>query len=112
VDLTDPEDVKVTANEGGGTLLIHLGSSNFLDRYKLYLAHINEWRQQFPTLQSVDLRYEGQIVINPDKQEQQPADQKHSAVSTQHSAPRPNVKAAARKTNNPHSKKTWKKKQS
>jgi cell division protein FtsQ len=67
VDLSDPEDVKVTANEGGGTLLIHLGGSNFLDRYKLYVSHIGEWRQQFQNLQSVDLRYEGQIIVNPDK---------------------------------------------
>lgn len=66
VDLSDPEDVKVIANEGGGTLLIHLGSSNFLERYKLYLAHIAEWRQQFQNLQSVDLRYDGQIIVNPD----------------------------------------------
>ncbi len=67
VDLSDPEDVKVTANEGGGTLLIHLGGNNFLDRYKLYVSHIGEWRQQFQNLQSVDLRYEGQIIVNPDK---------------------------------------------
>lgn len=67
VDLADPEDVKVMADEGGGALLIHLGSSNFLDRYKLYLAHIAEWRQQFQNLQSVDLRYDGQIIVNPDK---------------------------------------------
>lgn len=66
VDLSDPEDVKVIANDAGGTLLIHLGSSNFLERYKLYLGHIAEWRQQFPSLQSVDLRYDGQIIVNPD----------------------------------------------
>jgi cell division protein FtsQ len=71
VDLSDPEDVKVTANEGGGALLIHLGSSDFLERYKLYLAHIGEWRQQFENLQSVDLRYEGQIIVNPDKQDRE-----------------------------------------
>ena len=65
--LSDPEDVKVTANEGGGTLLIHLGGNNFLERYKLYVSHIGEWRQQFQNLQSVDLRYEGQIIVNPDK---------------------------------------------
>lgn len=73
VDLSDPEDVKVTANEGGGTLLIHLGDNHFLDRYKLYVSHIGEWRQQFQNLQSVDLRYEGQIIVNPDKPAEQQA---------------------------------------
>jgi cell division protein FtsQ len=66
VDLSDPEDVKATINDAGGTVLIHLGSSDFLDRYKLFAAHIGEWRQQFQKVQSVDLRYEGQIVVNPD----------------------------------------------
>lgn len=80
VDLADPEDVKVTANEGGGTLLIHLGSSSFLDRYKLYLAHIAEWRQQFPNLQSVDLRYDGQIVVNPDLPAPKPAEKPATAA--------------------------------
>lgn len=68
VDLSDPEDVKVTANDGGGTTVVHLGSQDFLSRYKLYTTHIAEWRQQSQNLQSVDLRYEGQVVVNPDKE--------------------------------------------
>ena len=40
---------------------------DFLPRYKLYVSHIAEWRQQFQNVQSVDLRYEGQVVVNPDK---------------------------------------------
>jgi cell division protein FtsQ len=66
VDLSDPEDVKVTANDPGGAVVVHLGNENFLARYKLYAAHGAEWRQQFQDLQSVDLRYEGQIIVNPD----------------------------------------------
>src|SRR5947199_2445570 len=66
VDLSDPEDVKITANDSGGAVVIHLGNSDFLARCKLYVAHIAEWRQQFQNLQSVDLRYEGQIIVNPD----------------------------------------------
>jgi cell division protein FtsQ len=66
VDLSDPEDVKVTSNDPGGTMVVHLGASDFLPRYKLYMAHVSEWRQQYPNLQSVDLRYEGQVVVNPD----------------------------------------------
>ena len=68
VDLADPEDVKVTANDGGGTMVVHLGAQDFLAHYKLYVTHIAEWRQQFPNLQSVDLRYEGQVVVNPDRE--------------------------------------------
>jgi cell division protein FtsQ len=67
VDLSDPENVKVTANDPGGTMVVHLGAQDFLSRYKLYVSHIAEWRQQFQNVQSVDLRYEGQVVVNPDK---------------------------------------------
>jgi cell division protein FtsQ len=67
VDLSDPENVKVTANDPGGTMVVHLGKEDFLSRYKLYVTHIGEWRQQYQNVQSVDLRYEGQVVVNPDK---------------------------------------------
>jgi cell division protein FtsQ len=66
VDVSDPEDVKVVAADSGGAVLVHLGSSDFLRRYKIYLAHLQEWRQQFQKLDSVDLRYERQIIVNPD----------------------------------------------
>jgi len=66
VDLSDPEDIKVLANDAGGEVLVHLGSSDFLERFKIYLSHVQQWRQQFARLDSVDLRYEHQIVVNPD----------------------------------------------
>lgn len=66
VDLSDPEDVKVVANDAQGAVLIHLGPSNFLDRYKVYVTHVQEWRQQFEKVDSVDLRYDRQIIVNPD----------------------------------------------
>jgi len=66
VDLTDPEDVKVLTNDPAGEVLVHLGSANFLDRFKIYVAHLREWRQQFDKLESVDLRYDQQIIVNPD----------------------------------------------
>lgn len=64
VDLADPDDVKVSV--ANPEVLVHLGSSNYLDRYKIFVTHVREWRQQFDRLQSVDLRYDRQIVVNPD----------------------------------------------
>ena len=66
VDLSDSEDVKVVVADPAGAVLVHLGSSDFLRRYKIYLAHLQEWRQQFQKVESVDLRYERQIIVNPD----------------------------------------------
>ena len=66
VDLSDPEDVKVLTNDPEGAVLVHLGSANYLDRFKIYITHLREWRQQFQKLESVDLRYDRQIIVNPD----------------------------------------------
>src|SRR5271165_504873 len=66
IDLSDPDDVKATVTDPHGAVLVHLGSSNFLERFKSYVAHVQEWRAQFQKLQSVDLRYEHQVIVNPD----------------------------------------------
>ena len=66
IDLSDPDDVKATVTDPHGAVLVHLGSSNFLERFKLYVTHVQEWRTQFQKLQSVDLRYEHQVIVNPD----------------------------------------------
>jgi cell division protein FtsQ len=87
VDLSDPEDAKVVAADPGGAVLIHLGNSDFLRRYKTYLAHLQEWRQQFQKVDSVDLRYERQIIVNPDSS--------LHAAST-HPAPAPAHQAVAK----------------
>lgn len=66
VDLSDPDDVKVLPADANGEVLVHLGSGNYLQRYKTYVTHVQQWRQQFDKLESVDLRYDGQIIVNPD----------------------------------------------
>jgi len=66
VDLTDTEDVKVLTSDPSGEVLVHLGLGNYLQRYKIYVTHVQAWRQQFTKLDSVDLRYDGQIIVNPD----------------------------------------------
>ncbi len=73
VDLSDPEDVKVTVSDPQGEVLVHLGSSNFADRFKIYKGHVQEWRQQFERLDSVDLRYDRQVIVNPDAVKEAPA---------------------------------------
>jgi cell division protein FtsQ len=63
IDLTDPEDARVLMPEAGADILVHFGDDQFLARYQRYKAHIAEWRQQYPKLASVDLRYEQQVVL-------------------------------------------------
>ena len=69
VDVSDLEDVKVRVNDPAGDVLVHLGSSDYLRRYKIYVTHAQGWRRQFEKLESVDLRYDNQIIVNPDAEQ-------------------------------------------
>jgi len=68
VDLTDPQDARVIVADGSGAVLLHLGREDFLLRYTLYASQIGQWQQKFANVRSVDLRFEGQVVINADSQ--------------------------------------------
>jgi cell division protein FtsQ len=63
IDLTDPEDARVVMPEQGADILAHFGEDHFLERYQRYKAHIAGWRQQYPNLAAVDLRYDSQVVL-------------------------------------------------
>jgi len=66
VDVSDLENLKVRVNDPQGDVLVELGSSDYLKRYKTYVSHVQEWRQQFQKLESVNLRYDNQVIVNPD----------------------------------------------
>jgi cell division protein FtsQ len=63
IDLHDPEDARVLMPEQGTDILAHFGEDHFLERFQRYRAHIAEWRQQYPKLAEVDLRYDQQVVL-------------------------------------------------
>jgi len=73
VDLSDPDDVKATITDPQGAVLVHLGVGDFLERFQVYVSHVQEWRAQFHPLKSVDLRYQHQVIVNPDDVERIPA---------------------------------------
>jgi cell division protein FtsQ len=93
VDLTDLENLKVRVNDPAGDVLVELGSSEYLKRYKTYVSHVREWRQQFQKLESVNLRYDNQVIVNPDMEgrPKQPA----LAASAARAAAAAGVKPAA-----------------
>ena len=66
VDVSDLENLKVRVNDPQGDVLVELGASDFLKRYQTYVTHVQEWRQQFQKLESVNLRYDNQVIVNPD----------------------------------------------
>jgi cell division protein FtsQ len=94
IDLTDPEDARVLMPAPGADILAHFGEDNFLARYQRYKAHIAEWRQQYPRLAEVDLRYDAQVVLKmgPGAGEAQPA--ATAAATASGAAPTPAAKPA------------------
>ena len=73
VELSDPEDVKVTVKGPSGPILLHLGSESFLPRFMIYLTNVQKWEHERGKLQSVDLRYGRQVILNPDMSAVPPA---------------------------------------
>jgi cell division protein FtsQ len=63
IDLSKPEDVRILMPEQGSDILVHLGEERYLERYQSYKAQIAGWRQQYPKLMAVDLRYDQQLVL-------------------------------------------------
>ncbi len=64
VDVSDAEDVWALLPAEGSDIQVHFGDSDFLERYRSYQQHLPEWRQQYPHLTSVDMRYENQVVLD------------------------------------------------
>lgn len=66
VNLSDPGDIRVRVSlPGSGSVLVALGDRNFGPRYQLFQSQIASWRQKYPRLQSVDLRFDGQAIVDP-----------------------------------------------
>jgi cell division protein FtsQ len=105
VDLADAEDLRATltglpggSSPGGlasgdwgqteAPLLVHFGDSDFGGKYRTLLENIGQWRAAAGRVESVDLRFSREAVVNPET----PAiSQRHPAASP---APKPAVKAA------------------
>ena len=60
--LQDPENVSVILN--GDTVLVHLGTEGFQQKIRRYLAMSYDLKRKYPLLDSVDLRYQNQVIIN------------------------------------------------
>jgi len=66
VDLSDREDLKTLLVQGQDTILVHFGHQDFAARFHTFLTLLPEVRKTTPKIDSVDLRFPGQLVVNPD----------------------------------------------
>jgi cell division protein FtsQ len=97
VDLSDSEDIWALLPAEGSDVQVHFGDSDFLARYRSYQQHLPEWRQQYPHLASVDMRYENQVVLDMAPQTGAPSGHDSGAESTSQNAHHAPSHAAAAK---------------
>ncbi len=66
VDLSDTENLRATVVEKGAAVLLHFGRDRYREKYEAYRKHRPLWQQTGEVVHSVDLRYRGQLVLNPE----------------------------------------------
>jgi hypothetical protein len=78
VDLADDHDVRATLTGLGGDasgsqadapvpVLVHFGDSDFAGKYQTLVEDIGQWRAKAGPVESVDLRFSGEAVVNQDR---------------------------------------------
>jgi len=60
--LQDPDNVSVILNDD--TVLVYLGRTDFQLKFRHYLAMSKDLKRKYPKLDSVDLRFQNQIIVN------------------------------------------------
>lgn len=76
VDISDASDVRATLAglsqmgiaglEDQGPLLVHFGNKDFETKFRVLLDNIAQWRATAGRVDSVDLRFSKQVVVNPE----------------------------------------------
>lgn len=73
IDLSDASDLTATfagLQASGasipGALLVHFGNSDFHDKFQVLLNNISQWEVAAGRIASVDLRFEREVVVNPE----------------------------------------------
>jgi cell division protein FtsQ len=71
IDLSNPKDLRVVmtglANANDPQVVtIHFGSSEFTGKYKMLIDNFSQWQANAGHVQSIDLQYSRQVVVNPD----------------------------------------------
>lgn len=107
VDLTEAKDLRASISglQGGSALngspddqwsgsdapiLVHFGDTDFENKFFTVLNDIGEWRSKAGRVESVDLRFNGEAVVNPDRTllaQERDAPAVTSTPKTSHSVP-------------------------
>ena len=71
VDLSNPKDLRVVMTglasaTDSQAVTIHFGSSDFSGKFKMLVDNFSQWQANAGKVQSIDLQYSRQVVVNPD----------------------------------------------
>ena len=71
VELANPKDLRVVMTGLAGptdsqAVTIHFGSGEFTGKYKMLVDNFSQWQANTGRVQSIDLQYMRQVVVNPD----------------------------------------------
>src|SRR5260370_9158179 len=70
VDLANPKDLRVVMTglasaSDAQAVTIHFGASEFTGKYKMLVDNFSQWQANAGRVQSIDLQYSRQVVVNP-----------------------------------------------
>jgi cell division protein FtsQ len=66
IDLSDPNDLRAGVPNDGGVVYLYFGLGRYQEKFETYLDHRGLWQQSTEPVHAIDLRYRGQIVLNPE----------------------------------------------
>jgi len=66
VNLADADDLKAILVQGRENIEVHFGRSNFQEHFSDFLALLPDIRKTNAKIDSVDLRFRNQVVVNPE----------------------------------------------
>ena len=69
IDLSDATDLQATLAGLQGApdaVLVHFGNGDFHDKFQILLNNINQWESAAGRVASVDLRFQHEVVVNPE----------------------------------------------
>ena len=71
LDLSNPKDLRVVMTGLAGptdsqAVTVHFGSAEFTGKYKMLVDNFSQWQANTGRVQSIDLQYMRQVVVNPD----------------------------------------------
>ena len=69
VDLSDASNLKALLVQGSQTLLVYFGHTGFLERFENLMTVLPQLRKTNARIDSVDLRFRNQVVVNPADQD-------------------------------------------